>query len=288
MTTEAASATLDRQMNALCDPYPFHVGWYFKNLVTGEAADRNGHVIIPSASTRKIAILMAALKAVNEGKVDLDQSIQFEAEYQNNQSGCFYHFQPDLTLPFRDALIMMIIVSDNTSTGKITDMVGLDYINDFSRSIGMKNTTHRFGNPVLDIKRDDTLNWTNSTTPADVGLLLELVVEGTTCEEAAAKLGITPELCRYAIDIMSWQKLRCRLPAYLPPKTKVAHKTGTDSAQIQYLNDTGIVFKNETPIFILTVYNDRIPAELPDGTPGHTAATQLIGRLCRICWDTFE
>lgn len=288
MDIEKKERTFEQEMNGLCDPYPFHVGWFFKNLVSGHSTHRNGHTVIPSASTRKIAILMAALRAVHEGKIDLDQPLVLGAEYQKNQSGCFYHFQPGLKIPLRDALIMMIVVSDNTCTGKIADMIGLDAVNAFCRSIGMKNTTHRFGNPILDLKRDDTLSWTNTTTPADVGLLLELIGNGTEDEKAAARLGCSSELCRYGIDILSWQKLRCRLPAYLPAKTKVAHKTGTDSVQIRYLNDAGIVFKADRPIFILTVYNDRLPAELPDGTPGHTAATQLIGRLCRTCWDLFD
>ena len=32
---------------------------------------------------------------------------------------------------------------------------------------------------------------------------------------------------------------------------------------------------------------ERVTVELPDGTPGFTAANQLIGRLARLCWDAF-
>ncbi len=65
--------TLVTDLNKLCDEQPFHTGWYLKDLRPGETAHRHGHVVVPSASTRKIAIMMAALKAVHEGKLALDQ-----------------------------------------------------------------------------------------------------------------------------------------------------------------------------------------------------------------------
>jgi beta-lactamase class A len=134
-------------LNKLCDEQPFHTGWYVKALRTGETAHRNGHVVVPSASTRKIAIMMAALKAVHEGKFALEQPVTIQARYQNNDSGCFQHLQPGFTIQLRDALVMMIIVSDNTCTGTVADMVGLDQVNALSRTIGMQGTTHRYGIP---------------------------------------------------------------------------------------------------------------------------------------------
>jgi beta-lactamase class A len=49
--------------------------------------------------------------------------------------------------------------------------------------------------------------------------------------------------------------------------------------------DAGIVFRGERPLFILTVYTEHVPEALPDGTPGFTAANQLIGRMARVAWD---
>ena len=51
-----------------------------------------------------------------------------QAKYQNNDSGCFQHLQPGLPSNCV-TLRMMIIVSDNTCTGTVVDMVGLDAIN---------------------------------------------------------------------------------------------------------------------------------------------------------------
>jgi beta-lactamase class A len=275
---------LIRDLNTRCDALPFHTAWYVKNLRTGETADRHGHVVVPSASTRKIAIMMAALKGVNEGKLALEQPVTIEAKYQNNDSGTFQHLQPGFTIPLRDALVMMIIVSDNTCTGMVVDLVGLEQINALCGSIGMQGTTHRYGVPPGGMAGYRPADATNATTPADVALLLELILQGACDADAAARLGCTPELCQLGLDILSWQKLRNRLPSRLPLGTKVAHKTGTTA---QNHHDAGIIYQGEQPLFILTAYTDRVPAALPDGTPGHTAAIELIGHLCRMCYDAF-
>jgi beta-lactamase class A len=49
--------------------------------------------------------------------------------------------------------------------------------------------------------------------------------------------------------------------------------------------DAGIVFKADRPLFILTAYTEHVPAALPDGTPGFTAANTLIGRMARLAYD---
>ena len=276
---------LANRLNGMCDEQPFHTGWYLKDLNTGETSDRHGHKIVPSASTRKIAILAAAMKAVNGRKLSLDQPVTIQSKYQDNTSGCFYHLRPGFTLPFRDHLTMMIIVSDNTCTGTVADMVGLDEVNELCRSVGMKGTAHRHGTPPAGLDYDHPVEAVNTTTPADVGLLLEVLLRGTENSEAAASLGSTPELCQLAVDILSWQKFNDKLPFLLPEGTKVAHKTGTG---VRNHNDSGIVYLQDDPLFILTAYTDYIPPELPDGTPGAFAAKNLIARLCRTAYDSLK
>ena len=273
---------LVRRLNGLCDELPFHTSWYLKDLRGGAEADRAGDRIGPSASTRKIAVLMTAFKQVHEGRLSLDQPVTIQARYQHNNSGCFQHLQPGFTIPLRDCLIMMIIVSDNTCTGTVVDMLGLDAINAFSRSIGMTGTTHRHNIPPGDLAWDHPVEATNATTPNDVGRLLELILQGTRDREAAQKLGSTPELCRYAIDIMSWQQLTNRLPYLMPPEARIAHKTGRG---VRNYSDAGIIFQGDQPLYILTVYTDEVPPVLEDGRAGRGAAHFLIARLCRTCWD---
>jgi len=270
-----------QRLNEMCDARPFQTGWYLKNLRTGESANRNGDVVVPSASTRKIAIMMTALKAVNEDVLALDQPVTMQAKYQDNDSGTFQHLQPGFTIQFRDALVMMIIVSDNTCTGTVADMVGLDQVNALCRSIGMKGTAHRHGMPPKGLPRDHPVEAVNTTTPNDVGLLLDLILRGTEDEAAARQLGCTPALCQLGLDILSWQKLNNRLPFLLPQGTKVAHKTGTGARNN---NDAGIIFQGSAPLFILSAYTENVPENLPDMS-GFAAASLLIAGLSRACYD---
>ncbi len=279
MTTTMRELAL--RLNALCDALPFQTSWYLKDLTTGSRADRLGAVPVPSASTRKISIMMAALAAVHAGKLDLAQKVTIEARYQDNDSGTFQHLTPGFSITLRDALVMMIIVSDNTCTGLVVDLVGLPTIQRWCEANGMTGTMHRFGIPPR-LGRDHTLEQVTTTTPNDQGMLLELILQGATEPAVAAKLGSTPELCRLGLDILSWQKLKARLPSELPLGTKVAHKTGTGSRGFM---DAGIIYKGERPLYVLAAYTEHVPEALPDGTPGFTAANRLIGRMARLAYD---
>src|SRR2546425_2754918 len=170
---------LVKRLNELCDAAPFQASWYLKDLATGATANRLGDVPVPSASTRKISIMMAALAAVHAGKLSLDQRVTVEARYQDNDSGTFQHLTPGFWITLRDALVMMIIVSDNTCTGLVVDLVGLDNVQRYCEGVGMTGTIHRFGIPPR-LGPDHSLAQVTTTTPNDQGLLLELILRGTT------------------------------------------------------------------------------------------------------------
>src|SRR5881296_3438765 len=166
------------RLDALCDAVPFHASWYLKDTATGARADRHGDVPVPSASTRKISIMMAALAAVHAGKLALDQRLTVEARYQSNESGTFQHLTPGFWVTLRDAIVMMIIVSDNTCTGMVTDLVRLSNLQRWCETVGMTATIHRYGIPPK-MPADHPLDQVTTTTPNDQGLLLELILKGT-------------------------------------------------------------------------------------------------------------
>ena len=56
--------------------------------------------------------MMAALKAVHDGKLALDQKVTIDAKYQDNDSGTFQHLTPGFWITLRDAMVMMIIFLD--------------------------------------------------------------------------------------------------------------------------------------------------------------------------------
>ena len=274
-------------LNRLCDEQPFHTGWFVKSMASGWSASRHGDVVVPSASTRKVAIMTATFAAARAGRLSLDQAVEIDAEHQKTDWGCFQFLKPGFSITLRDAVILMIIISDNTCTGIVADLVGLDAVSALCKSIGMTNTEHRHGVPTPGLGQYRPIEAVNTTTPNDMGLLLERLIQGSTDARTARALGCTPGDCQDALQIMSWQRLRDRLPSQLPYRTKIAHKTGT-STSLRNFNDVGIVYLDDEPLFILTAYTDDVPVELPNGVPGHTAAMRLIGSLSRACYDALK
>jgi beta-lactamase class A len=277
---------LTTRLNALCDEQPFSITWYVHDLRTGNEADRGGDEVVPSASTRKISIMLAALNQVHLKHLSLETELKVDEEAQSIVSaggGPFKHFKPGFTITLYDAMVMMIILSDNTSTGRIVDTVGLDRINEYCETVGMTGTTHRYNvPPTANTPIDHPIDATNSTTANDVGRLLVKLIKGTTDEAAAGGLGLSPDLCQLAVNIMSWQLLTEKMPALLPAHASVANKTGKGRRNA---NDAGIIFENGEPRYVMTIYLDGAPMEQRDGPNGQTAANDVLARMCRIAWD---
>jgi beta-lactamase class A len=280
------------RLNARCEAHPFHVGWYLRDLRTGLHAGRNADVVVPAASTRKVAILMAAMRAVHRGDLDLEAPVTVDERWLVSDSGVFQYFRPGFTITVHDVLLMMIIVSDNACTGIVCDLIGLDAVNALSRDVGMTNTVHREAIPQYTIMSrvadgsavmSDLPGTVNETTPADMGRLLEAILRCEADALFAETMGVSPRLGSLALEMMSRQRLRARLPFLLPGDTRVAHKTGTSGTTY---NDVGIVYRDGAPQFVLAVYTFQVPAILPDGRAAPGATSLLIGGLARDCWDS--
>ncbi len=263
--------------------YPFRVTWCVKAHATGATAGCDEHRPTPSASTRKILYLMAALAAVHDGRMALDEQVSV-TEYLTTGvvSGVLYFMTPGLTFPMRDALVQMIITSDNVCTSHVGDRLGVAAINDYARRIGMTGTTINHIVPPREMPVTADFDFVAQTTPADQVLLLDRILAGARVAEAAAALGVTPELCRMALDILSWQRFRELIPGLRPIDTRVCNKTGGGRNGRM---DAGVVYRDGAPLYSIAAYTDRVPWTMPDGLPGHAMANQAIARLSRACWD---
>ncbi|MEA2770475.1 MAG: beta-lactamase class [Acetobacteraceae bacterium] len=275
---------LIERLNAICDAQPFTTSWCVKDYRTGEQADRGGSIPVPSASTRKISIMMALLRKAHAGEVDLDEPcIMTEALKQDVASGSLRYMTAGLTIRLRDALVQMIILSDNVCTKMVLRHLTLNELNDFCRSAGMIGSTHRFIIPPLGLAWDHPAEAVTTTTPIDQVLLLDTILAGCTDSAVAARLGCSPALCEYAMDVLSWQLHRQMIPALLPYGTKVASKSGRARRGRM---DVGIVFDRDKPLYALAGYTDNVPETMPDGLPGYSAVFATIARLSRACWDS--
>jgi beta-lactamase class A len=287
MDGDVKTRDLEAQLQSLSKGQGFDLYWHVRLVGSGEELTRGGDVVLPSASVRKISVMMAALHAAAQGRLDLDQPVTIKKELQEGiRSGVCQYMTPGLTFPMRDAILQMIITSDNICTYEVMKGLEISEFTNYCRRIGMTETTHRTRLPPVGLPADHTLDTVTTTTARDQVLLLRLILDGANADPAATELlGVDAENCAMALRFLTWQRFRSMIPGYLPTLTTVANKTGWGERGWM---DAGIVFKDETPLYIMSVTSDEVPKVLPDGLPGRVAATRVMAELSRACWDALR
>lgn len=283
-STKCQLAEIEPLLQAAIEAQHFPMTLAVEDLRDGSRIGIDADRQVPSASTRKIAFMMAAFRAVHEGRLSLEEPVVMEARFQEGiPSGTFYYMTPGLTFPLRDAILQMIVTSDNICTAIVGERLPADEITAFCRSIGMSGTEIRFSVPPREMPQDVSFDFVASTTAGDQVNLLRLILDGSTGDAAALRtLGCTAELCQLALNFLSWQAYRTMIPLLLPNGARVCHKTGTGRNGKM---DAGIVYRDGRPLFSIAAYAYNVAPTLPDGMPGYAAAMLAIGRLSRTCWD---
>ena len=276
--TESTAAELAK----ICDAQDFTVRFKVKNLLTGETIERGATEETPSASTRKISIMMAALKAIADGRLSFDEKIVYEPRHAEQvASGVLRHMTPGMVLTLRDAIAGMITLSDNVCTHMVFERLTLDEVQAYCAAIGMTGTHHRFLIPPVALPHDHPLEAVTVTTAADQVMLLDTILAAQSDADASAKLGISQDLSAFALKMLKSQVLRYGIHSRLPFDTVIASKGGRGKRGRM---DAGIVYRDGAPLCILAAYTDGVPLTMPDGLPGYTVALETIGRLARACF----
>lgn len=278
-----STRSLADRLGNLSEARGFDMYWHLRIAATGEEIGRGSDVILPSASVRKTSVMMAAFSAAHRGRLDLASAVRIEKELQQGiLSGVCQYMTPGLTIPMRDAILQMIITSDNICTYEVMKNFEVSEFTDYCRAIGMSGTTHRTRLPPIGLPPDHSLDKVTTTTARDQVLLLDLMMRACDDGDVAARLGVDTSHAATALQFLTWQRYRNMIPALLPAMTMVANKTGW--GQRGWM-DAGIVFRDGKPLYILSATTDNVPEIMPDGMPGHAAATRAIAELSRACWD---
>src|SRR5882762_11895706 len=131
---------LDQRMRAEVSQFKGKVSIYAKNLDTGATYELGGDDRVSTASTIKIAIMVEAFARVNDGKAKWTDDLVLTKEKKVGGSGILGEFGDGLHLTFRDGVSMMMIMSDNTATNLVIDVLTSDAINARMESLGLKET----------------------------------------------------------------------------------------------------------------------------------------------------
>ncbi|GGE32078.1 serine hydrolase [Pullulanibacillus camelliae] len=212
--TEAMNG-LKKEVDALLDSFSGHYSIAIEHNDVG--VNWQADHPCEAASLIKIPILMEALRQADLGCVDLEQQFHISNEERVGGSGVIsYLSAPYWTL--KDLLTLMMIVSDNTATNQVIDLLGMDAINTLCLDIGCADTVLQrrlFNQEAMQEGK------TNVTSARDMLCCLKQIAEGPLLSYESRQL---------AWSILKAQQLANKLPAkvvcYDDNDPIIAHKTG--------------------------------------------------------------
>ena len=227
---------------------PGKIGCYYRNLVTGETFGYHEDEPMMAASVIKLFVMTEAFARIEEGSLPADKMITVKPEDRVPSCGALTYLHDGIEVTVMDLITLMIILSDNTATNVLIDLLGQDSINSRIRSLGFERT-------ILQRKMFEyekaARGFQNYVTAREVGILLERMYRGTL---------ISPRASARMIEIMKNQQLNHKIPYFIEPMEhapEIAHKTGEDDG---ITHDVGIVFA-ENPFVICFCGNETVVTE---------------------------
>lgn len=203
---------------------PGHLGFYYKNLITGHEFGINEADAFLAASVIKFPIFLYLLKYA-----DLCEKLVVEESDKVPGCGALSLFTGSVETDIRTLCRLMIDLSDNTATNRLIRYCGIPELNAFFRSVGLEKTVLR---RFLFDAEASARGIENTVCLKELGSLLETLYR---------KEFVSPEISQYALEVLLKQQIDHKLGGKLFD-APIAHKTGEDD---QLSNDVGIVFAPE-------------------------------------------
>ncbi|MCK5572812.1 MAG: serine hydrolase [Bacteroidetes bacterium] len=184
------------------------------DLTSGEWFTLNETFVFPQASAIKIPILMEVYRQADEGRFSLGETRTVRRTDQVGGSGIL-QFLGDGTsqLSIRDLCVLMIVLSDNTATNILIDLVGMAHVNSMLRSLGMEQTTLQ--REMMDTAAS-ARNQENLSNPLEAARIMQILHEGAF---------VSREACDDMLTVLSLPKSGA-IKRGLPADTRIAFKPG--------------------------------------------------------------
>ena len=245
----------------------------YRDLETGRSLDIAADTVFHAASTMKIPVMIEVLKRAQAGAFALDQEILLVNQFASLADGSPFSLNVaddgDSVLygkiggrvAIRELLRRMITRSSNLATNQLIELVGAANVTATAHSLGARRLSVLRG--VEDQKAFDK-GMINTTTSADLATLLEAIEKGTVLSSASSA---------EMREILLAQEFNEKIPAGLPPGTRVAHKTGEITA---VSHDAAVIYPEGRRPYVLVV--------LTKGIRDSKASGALIADISRIIW----
>lgn len=210
---------------------PGKIGLYVSYPGKEQCWGRNQHLPLVAASVIKLPVMVEAFRQREEGELDFARQVTIHPEDKLPSCGALTYMHPGLQVTVEDLVTLMIILSDNTATNLLIDLLGMEKINRTIHQLGLQETSlnRKLFQPELSKQGIE-----NYVSAGDMGLLLEKLLKGQVVNrDASAEM----------LSILKNQRLNGKLPFFLHSRGIVcAHKTGEDSG---ITHDVGVIFSEE-------------------------------------------
>ncbi len=214
------------------------IGLVIKDMKTGQSFEASPDELFPSASMVKVPIMVACLKAEEEGRISLQERLKMTRSDKTGGSGSLRRYRSGSSFTIDRLVELMVTRSDNTAANMIIDKLGFEYINGTFKKVGLEKTN--LARTLMDLRSRDR-GVENLTTAREAAEVLEMIYK---------KGCISPTVSDKCLEVLKSQKINDRIPRLLPRDAVVAHKTGLER---EVCHDAGIVF-TENGDFVISVF----------------------------------
>jgi beta-lactamase class A len=245
--------TFVRQIEGIADAVDGIVSYHVVDLTSGQVFGRKGQESFPTASAIKVGILHELFRQADEGRVDLDARIDLSAHQKVGGAGVLQHLgAPALTA--RDHAVLMILLSDNTATNVLIDLVGMSAVNNRMQALGA--ATFSLQRRMMDLAAA-AAGLENLASAEDLSRVVDAIRQGE---------GLVPASRDAALAMLRQPgntPLRAGVPAEVPVAAKAGSLTGVRT-------ETAYVALEHRP-YLLTV----MMSYLDDDRAGEQAITAI-------------
>jgi beta-lactamase class A len=223
-----------QELEAIAAEHHGDVALFAENLATGESVAIRADEAVQTASVIKLAILYEAMQQIRDGEAHFDDALVMRKEDQVPRSGVLLFFDTPMRLTLKDALTMMIAMSDNTATNLVIDRLGRERINERIAKLGLKDTyLYRKVFRVVEgpVPEDNTRFGLGKTTPREMAGLMRKIVQGELAEAGEPARADDVKLCDAMLYMLRNQFYIGGVPRYLgkmytDTESAIANKTG--------------------------------------------------------------
>lgn len=221
---------------------------YYKDLLSDESFSIDSNAIVTAASVNKLPIVAYLYHLAAKNEIDLQEPVIIQAsDIQDYGTGSLRYEKPGQQYSLQALAKLALKESDNTAAHVLEIRLGEDNVQAYAYQLGMLSTN------MVD----------NETSAHDVGNFLELLYK-----DKISSKPLTLEMMGYMEDT----EFEDRLPALLPDRLHVYHKTGDG---VNFVHDAGIITDGKNP-FVLVVLSSNVMDE--------KVAKETISKIAQIIY----